>query len=193
MLQHLIYNLHMYALVYLSGLLSMDAIYDIPIVMRAPIVDENGPGTRLLVDAHIHYVYSMPHPVASHIIPCCVVVVIVGVVSTAVTRRSVLSILVLLLTVVGAAAYVIFEPAAEKILPYIPRVDDNLAVSTTDAEVAASLKQIQATIPPVSLQHVTLLAMILVALILLQIDNALTLSEKETSLKKERAAERKQN
>ena len=92
---------HMYAFVYLSGLLSMDAIYDLPILLKDCGVAINDPEcTRLLVDAHVHYEYSMPHVVASHIIPCCVLVALSGTISNAFTRRSGLSLFVLLMTVV---------------------------------------------------------------------------------------------
>jgi len=150
---------HMYAFVYLSGLLSMDAIYDLPILLKDCGVAINDPEcTRLLVDAHVHYEYSMPHVVASHIIPCCVLVALSGTISNAFTRRSGLSLFVLLMTVVGAAVYIKFEPAAEKVLPFIPRG-------------SLGVQEMRATIPAVSLQHVCLLAAILLAVVLLEIDN----------------------
>ena len=70
----------------------------------------------LLVHAQLHYKYSMPHPVATAIIPVCLVVTAVGVGCQAYSRRTGLSLFTLALCAAGVGLYLKFEQRAETIL-----------------------------------------------------------------------------
>ena len=53
----LLANVHIFALVYLAGLLSMDFVFDGPIVAGTA-------SAQHFADAHVHYTHSMPHAIA---------------------------------------------------------------------------------------------------------------------------------
>ena len=53
----LLANVHVFALVYLAGLLSMDFVFDGPIVAGTA-------SAQHFADAHVHYTHSMPHAIA---------------------------------------------------------------------------------------------------------------------------------
>ena len=65
-------RVHVYAMIYLCGILSMDLVYDLPIFLGRT-------SPELIAHAHLHYREVMPHPLATIFFPICIVVIALGV------------------------------------------------------------------------------------------------------------------
>ena len=78
-------RVHVYAMVYLCGVLSMDLVYDLPIFLLGR-TGRTSP--ELIAHAHLHYREVMPHPLATTFFPLCIVVIALGVGMQAYHRRE---------------------------------------------------------------------------------------------------------
>ena len=74
-------RVHVYAMIHLCGILSMDLVYDLPIFLGRT-------SPELIVHAHLHYREVMPHPLATIFFPICIVVIALGVGMQAYHRRE---------------------------------------------------------------------------------------------------------
>jgi hypothetical protein len=181
---------HIFALFYLLGGLSMDFVFDSPILSLLFIHFRQSPdsfkqlvhefpefvqGFRSTVPATVgiyqsafgYYKKSMPSFIAKYIFPVCVVAVVIGMIQHVMRFRSVNSVLCLILTVVGVAIYVIVEGNVEQELPMIPEYN------------ARSSVLIHELLIKVALGHFLLSAMIILALFLLLSDYYRTSSPKK--------------
>jgi hypothetical protein len=91
-------RIHIYALVFMLGVVTIDLIFDGPIIIGMATDDD-------YLTAYHYYTNTMPHLLATTILPIVVVLGSIGVLSQVYLDKSILSYICLVMALVGGSGY----------------------------------------------------------------------------------------